>query len=569
MTRAFANGLVVGLVLLVGLATPRAASHPPLTTTRGAVASDHPEASRVGARMLAEGGNAIDAAVATALALGVVNPSSSGLGGGGFAIIWDASEGVAYAVDFRETAPAALGPDDFVRDGELDPTLSRVGGLAVGVPGEVAGLETLWRRHGALPWAQVVEPALRLAADGFEVHWFLARAVRVVVGRVGIDDGLGKWLAPRGEPLRAGQRIKRSALAWTLEQVARSGAAGFYRGPVADDLVAAVRARGGVMTLEDLQGYQVVDREPLEGTWNGMRVVTMPLPSSGGLQLLEMLGILDAGGFDLAALGAGSSAALHVIAEVLKHGFADRARLLGDDPRARALGSKLLEPARLARLAGRIRPQRVQPHASYGASSVAAKALPDDGGTSHLCAVDADGNAVALTTTVNGYFGSGVVGPRSGVVLNNEIDDFSLAPGRANMFGLVQSEANLVGPGKRPLSSMTPALLLRDGVVVGCFGGSGGPKIISNTFQTILNVFAFGMDVRAAIEAPRIHHQWLPDALLHEPEIPADVVQNLERRGHALEVLGSLTAVQAVVVGEDGVIQAASDARKAGAPAAP
>jgi gamma-glutamyltranspeptidase / glutathione hydrolase len=327
-----------------------------------------------------------------------------------------------------------------------------------------------------------------------------------------------------------------------------------------------------VLAAADLAGYRVVERAPLWGRWRGLRVATMPLPSSGGLVLLEVLGILDAleaRGVALEGAGAGSSATLHLIAEALKHGFADRARLLGDTDDARALAATLLEPAALAQLAARIDPARVGRHAGYGRPALARPAAaPEGGGTSHLCVVDAEGNAVALTTTVNRLFGAQLVTP-GGVVLNNQMDDFALEAGVPNAFGLVQSEQNLVAPGKRPLSSMTPVLLLDGDRVVGCAGGSGGPHIISNVVQVLLATFVFGQDVRAAVEAPRIHHQWLPVQLRVEAEIPRDVRDGLTRRGHELAPTPAPTAVQAIRVLPDGTMQAASDPRKAGAPAAP
>jgi gamma-glutamyltranspeptidase / glutathione hydrolase len=578
MTRQNATYLgfsVLGLVACFALlwwaqvASPvaYAASSPPLTTARGVVASDQALASEVGAAILARGGNAADAAAATALALGVVNPASSGIGGGGFAVVYVAKEKKTYVLDFRETAPAALSPDRFVRDGELDVMLSRRGGLAAGVPGEIAGLELLVRRFGNRPWRSVVAPAERLAREGFFASWFFAHAAGVVAPQLS-PGPLRDLLAPGGKVVERGQLVRRPALARTLARIGSQGRDGFYRGPVARDMIAAITAAGGVMTLEDLAGYRVVERDPLEGRWGSFRVVTMPLPSSGGIVLLEALGLLEASGFDLAAAGAGSSAALHMIAEVLAHGFADRARFLGEASPEEMVGS-LLDPDRLRRLAATISPRRAAAHGRYGEAGLEAWGTGEgDGGTSHLCVIDRDGNAVALTTTVNGYYGARLVAPKSGVVLNNEIDDFALAAGVPNMFGLVQSEYNLVGPGKRPLSSMTPTLVLDGDRVVGCLGGSGGPRIISNVFQALLNVFAFGMDANAAVSAPRLHHQWTPDQVFIEPEIPADVRRGLERRGHNLQEGARISTVQLIVVRADGTREAASDPRKDGAPAA-
>ncbi len=554
-------------------ASVRAAYGPPLTTAGGAVAADDPVASEVGARILAAGGTAADAAVATALALGVVNPVSSGIGGGGFAVVYDAGSRETRVYDFREVAPAALDPGDFVVDGKLEPMRARRGGLAVGVPGEVAGLRLLSQRHGRLSWRRVVTPAVRLASGGLPTPWFFAtRAGEVLPG---LPDEpayqpLRELLAPGGVPRRWGEPLVRPALARTLATLATDPGA-FYRGPIADELVATVAAAGGVLTAADLAAYQVVERAPMIGRWRGLRLVTMPLPSSGGVVLLEALAILDRTGLDLAAMGVGSAAAFHVMAELGKHGFADRARLLGDSDAARAAAAGLLDDGRLRRLAARVSVDRTQPIASYGLAPVVAPMVPGrapgPGGTSHLCVIDREGNAVALTTTVNGYLGSKLV-TAGGVVLNNEMDDFALVPDVANGFGLVQSADNLVGPGKRPLSSMTPLLVFDGDRVVGCLGGSGGPRIISNVLQVFLGVFAFGLDPRAAVEAPRVHHQWSPDVLTVEPEVAPEVRAALAARGHTVAVSPAPTAVQMIRVRPDGLLEAASDPRKNGAPAA-
>jgi len=495
----------------------------------------------------------------------VVNPSSSGIGGGGFAVVYIAKEKKLYAVDFRETAPAALSPESFVVNGKLDVSLSRSGGLAVGIPGELAGLALMNRKYGVLPWPRVVRPARDLADAGFVVHWCFARADKLVAEHLPKAHPFSKWLTPGGRVIGEDRLVRRSALARTLAAVESKGPDGFYRGWVAEDIVNAVRKAAGVMTVEDLANYRVEEREPLTGTWGKYTIVTMPLPSSGGLAMLEMLGIIEATGVDLARAGAGSSLVLHILAESLKHAFADRARFLGDANASKESVVELLNPKRLAKLAKRISKRRVKRIDTYGDKKLGkAATVKNDKGTSHLCVVDAVGNAVALTTTVNGYFGAKLVAATSGIVLNNEMDDFSLRSGVPNMFGLVQSDHNLVGPGKRPLSSMTPTLVLDKNGVVACAGGSGGPRIISNTLQVLLNVFVFGMDAQEAVDAPRIHHQWKPDKLLFEKEMPRDVRSNLEKRGHTLEQSKYRTAVQLIVVHADGTREAASDPRKAG-----
>jgi gamma-glutamyltranspeptidase/glutathione hydrolase len=557
---------LVGLAALLSSSAAVAASHPPLTTRGGIVAADHPDAAKVGARALAKGGNAADAAAATAFALGVLNPMSSGIGGGGFALVYVADENKVYVLDFREVAPGAVTPDHYKPDGELDTSLSSRGGLAVAVPGEVAGLEKLVERFGRKPFAHAVKPAERLARKGFRVRWLLANSAAYWGKQKMKDPWFRKWLAP----LSKGDRAKRPKLAKALSTIGKKGARGFYRGWVAKDIVAAVKKRGGVMTLDDLADYEVIEREPLWGEWRGMKLATMPLPSSGGLIVLAALGILEGTGYDLGDFGAGSSMYLHVVGEALEHAFADRARFLGDVGHTKVSMKDFLAPARLKKIAKRISRFGVLDHDDYGDASLGKSAVVvDDAGTSHLCVVDADGNAVALTTTVNLSFGAKVVAPRSGIVLNDEMDDFSLQAGVPNMFGLVQSDANLVGGGKRPLSSMSPTLVFEDDRVVGCVGGSGGPRIISNTVQVLLNVFVHGMDVRAAVEAPRVHHQWVPDELFIEKAVAQDVVSLLRERGHNVHDNWSVTSsIQAIIVRDDGTREAASDPRKGGAPAA-
>ena len=564
-----ANIVRAALAMSVAVAPAHSAHGPPLASSLGAVAADDALASAAGAEVLAAGGSAADAAVAAALALGVVNPTSSGLGGGGFAIVFDAATGETRAYDFREIAPAALDPEDFVRDGAIDPQLARRGGLAVGVPGEAAGLALLSERHGRLPWRRLVAPAHRLARDGAPTSWFLARAAAEVAPKLPPEpayDPLRALLTVDGAPLRWGQPRARPDLAATLAALARDRDA-LRTGAPAQAIVATATAAGGVLTAADLAGYQVAERAPLWGRWRGYDLATMPIPSSGGVVLLEALAILERSGIDLPALGFGSAAAHHVVVEAAKHGFADRARALGDTPAGRAAAAAMLAPDRLDALARTLRLDRALPLPRYGEPAPVVTS-PGPGGTSHVCTIDRDGNAVSLTTTVNGYFGAKLVTP-GGVVLNNQIDDFALAVDATNMYGLRHGAENLVGPGKRPLSSMTPVLVFAGGKVIGCVGGSGGPRIISNVLQVVVAMFGFDLDPRAAVGAPRIHHQWSPDELSVEAEIPADVRAGLTARGHTVVVGQPVTAVQALKVRADGVVEAASDPRKNGAPAAP
>ncbi len=560
---AFASLLLVGITPLARAAYPAAVIG---AKSRGIVAADTPEASRAGAEVLAKGGNAIDAAVATALAVGVASPGGSGLGGGGFLTYWSARERRAYVLDFREVAPGGATRDMFVSGGKAVAERSRSGGLSVAVPGEPAGLAAAEARFGKLGLAQVAAPAIRLAREGYLASARLAKAAARALPSTPADDPLMRLLAPDGKPLAAGQRIRSAELAHTLELFAKDGAAPFYKGAVARAEVDVVRARGGLLTLADLAAYQPVWREPLVGHYRG-RTIWSPPPPSGGATLVEVLQILDARP-PLGPLGAGSSAAYHQIAEALKHAFADRAHLLGDPQFAKVPTARLIDPAYARELAARIKDDSVGAPESYGMKGPAAQP-PRDHGTSHLCVADGEGNVVALTTTINLAFGSRI--SAAGVVLNDEMDDFVAQPGVPNAFGLVGGEANSIAPGKRPLSSMSPTVVTDDKGALLCAGGSGGPLIVSETAESIINVIDFDMDAQAAVSSPRIHAQWVPDLLVVEREMPADVRANLEKRGHKLTLPPgevSLSAAQVIVVRPDR-LEAASDPRKGGVPAAP
>ncbi|MGZ3441565.1 MAG: gamma-glutamyltransferase, partial [Polyangia bacterium] len=546
---------------------------------RGIAATANVEASRAAADILRKGGNAVDGAVAAALALGVTQPESSGLGGGGFALVWSAKDKKARVLDFRETAPAAASRDMFVVDGKADPARSRWGGLAVAVPGEAAGLGELEGKYGKLGLAVVVQPAIRLARDGYPVTRHQSCAIDVK--RAGcvppvqfvpppplVDHDPLRALLMRGEvELDERALVKRPELARTLEALGRRGPAAFYTGAVAQSIARTVQARGGVLTVDDLAGYKPLWREALVGSFRGHQVWAAPAPA-GGLTELEVLQILDARP-PLTPLGRGSSATEHVLAEALKHAFADRARSLGDPAYVKVLEDKLASVAYARTLAARISDDKVLKPADYGDKDLAGPAeAPHDHGTSHLCVADGEGNVVALTTTVDLLFGSRIVDPTSGVVLNDEMDDFSAQPGAPNAFGLIGAFANGVAPGKRPLSSMTPTIVTKDGEPILCVGGAGGPTIVSATVQTIVNVIDFGLDVSAAVGAPRMHAQWMPNAVVVEPDVPRDVVQGLEKRGHKVVTIPSLATVQAVGL-SPGRLTAASDPRYGGAPAAP
>ena len=543
-----------------------------MRVARAAVASDHPLASAAGVAALRAGGNAVDAACATALVLGVVHPDAAGIGGGGFALVHIAEAGKAaktHALDFRERAPAAITAGAFLKDGKPIPNASSRGGLAVAVPGEVRGLAEMVRRWGALPFRRCVDAAARLAARGFPVSSRLANSVGGVDAKAaGEDRRLIELFASK--PLREGDVIKRPDLAWTLGKLRAGGADAFYKGEIAAEIVKAVRAAGGVMTAEDLASYVVVERAPVETMFRGLRVLSMPPPSSGGVALVETLGVWQArhpAGADVARLGRGSSASLHGLVEAFKHGFADRARHLGDPDFVTVDVAHLVDPRYHAELARRIKPDAVLPRDAYGTLVGPPASPPRDGGTSHLSVIDDKGNAVALTSTVNLGFGAHLVAGKTGIVLNNEMDDFSLQPGVPNAFGLIGNEQNAVAPGKRPLSSMAPTIALdADGKVRAVVGAAGGPTIISSVAQVLLNVVDFKLDAQAAISAPRVHHQWFPDTLVLEPEIPRDVVDGLARRGHKTTTTPRIGTAN-LLVKTDAGIEAAAEPRSPSQPA--
>ena len=521
--------------------------------------------------MLANGGNAADAACATALALGVVNPFASGLGGGGFALIYSAKTGKVEALDFRETAPAALHPDLFLRAGRFDRALSVRGGLAVGVPGEPYGLAELVRRWGKFSLARCIEPAEALTR-GFPASAWLVEHVADELGQSPeAASFLARVLTRRHgtlAKLRAGDRVGRPELARTLARLRREGTAAFYRGEIASAIVTAVQDAGGVLDRNDLARYAPVERAPLVTTFRGRRIFAMPPPSAGGVIMFEVLGILSQAtkSWDPVPDGAQDPTYLHVLVEACKHGFADRSRFLGDPAFTSVPLSHLLDASYHRELRARIQPSGTLASDRYGTPEPSPTAPAHDAGTAHISVVDSEGNAVALTTTINLEFGAHLVAGRTGVLLNNEMDDFSLTPGLPDAFGLVAGGGNLLAPGKRPLSSMSPTIVVGDDGVEMVLGAAGGPMIISSTIQVLLDTLLFGMKVETAEAAPRIHHQWSPDVLRYEPSLPVSVVDSLRAKGHHLEIRDKIGKVNVVVRSRAG-LAGAGEPRSGGAPA--
>ena len=527
----------------------------PVALAGGVVAADHPAASACGAEILSVGGNAADAAAAAALCAGVVQPAGSGLGGGGFAVVRLRADETAV-LDFRERAPAAAHRDLFRRpDGTIDEQASKTGGLAVAVPTESRGLAALVLRHGRLPLAAVAAPAIRLARDGFVVGDHLAASLRGVEGEVLAELGVD------GRPPVAGEVLVRPELALTLAKWARTRGEHLQRGAGARAIARHVAARGGVMVRADLAAATVAPRTPLVVRWGDRTVVTMPPPSSGGIVLAQVLAALDPG--ELRALGWNTPAYLHRLAETFQHAYADRANFLGDPDFVEVPLGRLLSPERIGEIRGAFDPSRTLPASAYGPPV----APPIDAGTQHISAVDGEGGAVALTTTINTAFGAELVVPGLGVLLNDEMDDFSVAPGVPNAYGLVGNAANAVAAGKRPLSSMTPTIVLdAAGRVELVVGASGGSTIPSATVQVLLAILLFDQTPEAAVAAPRIHHQWTPQTLFVEPGFPEATREALAALGHRIVVRPAFSAVQAVRVGGGGAT-GGSDPRKGGAPA--
>jgi gamma-glutamyltranspeptidase/glutathione hydrolase len=539
--------------------------------THGAAATAHPLATEAAIATLKRGGNAMDAAVAASFVISVVRPQSTGLGGGGFMLWHDAKSGAVEVFDFRERAPLAATPDMFVDEaGKPIPNASVDGHLAVGTPGLVAGLFAAQQKHGKLPWSELLAPAIAAAEDGFAVYPSLAEAMAERQSQLAAFPASRATYLRDGAPYRVGDTLRQPELAWTLRQVAARGAAGFYQGPVRDRLLAEMRRGHGLNTAADLDAYQVKSRAPVEGRYRGYRIASMPPPSSGGAHIVEMLNMLA--GDDPRSMP--QPAFLHLLAETMRRAFADRARWLGDPDFVAVPLKGLISPeyARARRqtidLGSASRSDRIGAGTPPGAEAgkVSSAATRESKSTSHLSIIDGDGNAVATTQTVNYSFGSCVVAEGTGVVLNDEMDDFSIKSDVPNVFGLVTGDANAPAPGKTMLSSMSPSFVFGpDGKLVLALGSPGGPRIISATLQTIIGVIDFQRPLPAAVAAPRIHHQWLPDELrVEKGAFSPETLAALRAFGHTLKEAGPIGDVEAVSRDADGGLVAASDPRSEG-----
>jgi gamma-glutamyltranspeptidase/glutathione hydrolase len=570
--------IFAGLVLVVACCVPAGAQEqrrgvytPPAADTvhaafaeHGMVVAQEKTAAQIGADVLRQGGNAVDAAVATGFAMAVTYPRAGNIGGGGFMIIHSSERGEDVAIDYRETAPAATTPDIFLGpDGKPDIAKSRDSALGIGVPGTVAGLALALDKYGSgnFTLAELIRPGIALAANGIEITDDSADTLPDWHRRLARWPSSAKIFSRAdGSSLRDGDKLTQTDLATTLSAIAEQGPRGFYQGTVAKKLVKAVGDAGGIMTLDDLKSYQAVIRAPVRGSYRGYDVVSMPQPSSGGVVLLETLNILE--GFPMGEMKQGSAPSLHVMIEAMKRAYADRARYLGDPAFVNAPVATLISKEYAARQRASIDLDRATPW-----TDVLSATPPREGSnTTHFSVVDSRGNAVSNTYTLNFSYGVGLVADGTGVLLNNELDDFTAAPGASNAYGLVGFEANLPGPGKRPLSSMSPTIVLKDGKPVLVTGSPGGSRIISAVLQVIVNVLDYGMDVAAAVAAPRLHHQWLPDEVRIERGFADEAITALKAKGHhVVEPLGQ-TSANSIAVTANGLL-GAPDPRTRGADA--
>ena len=538
----FASTALVSLALA---GSPvQAAAPAPVAAQHGMVVSAHRLATQAGLDVLKRGGNAVDAAVAVAYALAVTFPEAGNIGGGGFMTIRLAN-GRATFIDFRETAPAAATAAMYQdKAGQVIPLLSTRGYLAAGIPGTVAGLELARTRYGTMPRAPLMAAAIALASQGFVLDQGDADFLAEGATDFARDPASAAIFLNRGKPWQAGQRWVQADLGRTLLAVSKGGAAAFYHGPIAARIAAASKAHGGIMTAADFADYTAVERAPTQCDYRGIHIISAPPPSSGGIVLCETLGILE--GYPLGRLGFHSAQGVHYTAEALRRAFHDRNMNLGDPDFVKTDVSRFTSPAYAAQQRATISPDRATP-----SSSLPGPDLGKEGqSTTHFSIVDAAGNAVSLTYTLNDWFGARVTVPGTGMLLNDEMDDFSAKPGAANIYGLVEGPNNAIAPGKRPLSSMAPTILTKDGQLLMVIGTPGGSHIPTGVLQVIVNVIDHGMTLSEAINAPRIHAQWLPDVIYYEKDaLSADTMAVLAAKGHQLEAMPYWNQVAAILVG--------------------
>jgi gamma-glutamyltranspeptidase/glutathione hydrolase len=545
--------VVLSAFLLAGTLLARQ----PVLAQHAMVVAQEPLAADVGLAVLKAGGNAVDAAVAVGFALAVTYPFAGNIGGGGFMLIRFA-DGKTTFIDFREKAPLSAARNMYLdADGKVTKD-SVIGWRACGVPGSVRGFGLAHEKYGSKPWAELINPAIQLATGGFPLTYQFSQSL--ISGTTNY-----KLLSQFPESTRIfltphyGDNLAQPELAATLTRIRENGPGDFYEGEIAHKLAAAMEANGGLITLDDLKQYQAVERTPLRGHYRDYEVITAPPPSAGGIGILQMLGMLEGSGYE--KTGAGSAASIHYVAETMRRFYADRSEYFGDPDFFKVPVSKLLDPRYIARRRESIDPQRVTPSQQIRAGNLAPYESTE---TTHFNIMDREGNTVAVTYTLNGGYGNGVTVPGLGFLLNNEMDDFAAKPGEENMFHLIQGEANAIQPAKRPLSSMTPTILTRDGKVFMVLGAPGGSRIISGVLQIILNVVDFHMNVQEAVDWPRFHHQWMPDHLYLEKGISPDTTAILRGMGHKIAPYDNTNPVVArveAIVNSNGWLQGAADGR--------
>lgn len=529
----------------------------PVRAQNGMVASVDAAATRVGVSVLKQGGNAVDAAVAVGYALAVTHPQAGNLGGGGFMLI-RLKDGRTTAIDFREMAPAAASRDMFLdAQGNPDGKKSLTSHLASGTPGTVAGLSMALEKYGTMPLDKVIAPAITLAKEGFIVNDALADDLKTYGSEVLPQHANSKAIFWKdGEPLKKGEQLVQANLAKSLTLIAKEGPDAFYKGAIADQIADEMKKNGGLISKADLAAYRAVERQPVSGDYRGYQVYSMPPPSSGGIHIIEILNILSQ--FDMHQYGFGSADAMQLMAEAEKRAYADRSEYLGDPDFVKVPWQALTSKEYAKSLAAEIDINKAKPSSEIRPGKLAPY---ESNQTTHFSVVDKAGNAVAVTYTLNTTFGTGIVAGNTGIIMNNEMDDFSAKPGVPNVYGLVGGEANAVGPKKRPLSSMSPTIVVKNGQTWLVTGSPGGSRIITTVLQMVVNTIDFGMNVAEATSAPRFHHQWLPDELRVEKGFSPDTLKLLAQKGQKVVVKPAMGSTQSIMIGPDGMLYGASDPR--------
>ncbi|WP_076409413.1 gamma-glutamyltransferase [Shewanella sp. UCD-KL12] len=533
----------------------------PIWAQHGMVSSQEALATQAGVEILKQGGNAIDAAVAVGFALAVTLPRAGNIGGGGFMLVHLGESNKTVAIDYREMAPSKAHRDIFLNEqGDVNPTLSREHGLAVGVPGTVMGMELALEKYGTMTMKQVTSAAIEMASKGISVTPDLSTSLTSLKRRIAQWPSSAEIFYKKdGSDYQVGETLKQPELAHSLSLIAEHGSSGFYEGETAEKLVSAIQGAGGIMTLDDLKQYKVVERKPVTGDYRGYQVVSMPPPSSGGVHIIEMLNMLEP--YPIDKLGHNTAATLHLMTESMRRAYADRSEYLGDPDFYDVPVAALTSKDYAKKLASQIAMNRATPSSEIKPGKLAPY---ESNQTTHYSVVDKWGNAVSNTYTLNFSYGSGLVAKGTGILLNNEMDDFSAKPGTPNGYGLVGGEANAVEGNKRPLSSMSPTIVMKDGKPFIITGSPGGSRIITTTMQVIMNVIDHDLNIAEATAAPRIHHQWLPDLLRVEQSLNRDTITLLEAKGHKVKVGNAIGSTQSIMVTEQGIF-GSSDPRRAGA----